>query len=291
MAAWKALPIAASLALAVAGAARANELPPAPALPAAEPAVETFAGFYLRGDAGVGVNAAPALEETGSPFDARTFANTTLSPSALVDLGVGYQFNIWFRVDGALEYRGGARLRSNASLADPASPSLRTAAVDRGDIAAIVGLVNAYVNGPTMMSVTPFVGAGVGFADNRASNFNESSVAFNASGAPEASSGGFSSRSKTSFAWALMAGLDFALTPNLRLEIGYRYLDLGAFATRGANCAVGGLGGSFGVGNCVGGVGQPVASRRTLASNDIRIGLIWTLGEQASPSPAIAARY
>jgi opacity protein-like surface antigen len=290
MAAWKALPIAASLALAAAGAARAGELPPAPALPAAEPAVETFAGFYLRGDVGAAVNVAPSLEETGSTFASRTFADTTLSPSAMVDLGAGYQFNSWFRVDAALEYRGGARLRSDASLADPASPSWRTAAVDRGDIASVVGLVNAYVNGPTIMSLTPFVGAGVGFADTMTSGFGEQGVVFPASGAPIPTGGGFSSRSKTSFAWALMAGVDFALAPNLRLEIGYRYLDLGKFATGGANCAAGAPGGAFGVANCLGVVGSPLASRRTLASNDIRIGLIWTLGEQAS-SPPIAARY
>ena len=34
-------------------------------------------------------------------------------------------------------------------------------------------------------------------------------------------------RSTTNFAWALMAGLDFNVTQNLKLELGYRYLNMG----------------------------------------------------------------
>ena len=44
------------------GAARAVDLPPAPALPAAEASSDAFSGWYLRGDLGAGIEAAPKLD-------------------------------------------------------------------------------------------------------------------------------------------------------------------------------------------------------------------------------------
>ena len=66
--------------------------------------------------------------------------------------------------------------------------------------------------------------------------------------------GYFSNGSKTSFAWALMAGLDFNISPNLRLEMGYRYLNYGSIGTGGSNCLAGAGGGTFSAQNCSGGV-------------------------------------
>ena len=76
-----------------------------------------------------------------------------------------------------------------------------------------------------------------------------------------------------------MAGLDFNVTPNLKLELGYRYLNYGTFTTGGSNCLAGACGGAFSTANCSGGVPNYISSRNALASNDFRIGLIWMLGE------------
>ena len=125
---------AALLIVAGGGLARAVDLPPAPALPAAETTSSAFSGWYLRGDLGVGIETAPNLDpasaaiEAGvppprlSPFAVSSFANTTLTPSGAIDGGVGYVFNSWLRMDATLEYRFGGELRSTYAIGDPAPP-------------------------------------------------------------------------------------------------------------------------------------------------------------------------
>ncbi len=88
-----------------------------------------------------------------------------------------------------------------------------------------------------------------------------------------------------------MAGLDFNVTPNLRLELGYRNLNYGSIKTGASNCLAGAAGGVFSAANCNGGVANYVSSRSTLASNDVRIGLIWLLGAPVPPPAPVVARY
>src|SRR5579872_4144265 len=106
MGSLKALLIAGGVVLAATSIAGAADLlPPAPAMPAA-PAPAEFSGWYLRGDIGMGINMdTPKLTDTpnplvGLPADAFvSFSNPTISGSGLFDVGVGYQFNNWFRAD------------------------------------------------------------------------------------------------------------------------------------------------------------------------------------------------
>jgi opacity protein-like surface antigen len=152
------------------------------------------------------------------------------------------------------------------------------------------GLVNGYVNLGSYWGISPFVGAGVGFADNSVSGFTDQGIA--AAYYFDSPAGGyFSDHSKTSFAWALMAGFDFNINPNLKLEMGYRYLNYGSMETGGSHCLAGVGGGTFSAQNCSGGVSNYLVSRNTLASNDFRIGLIWLLGAPPPPPAPIVTRY
>ena len=93
--------------------------------------------------------------------------------------------------------------------------------------------------------------------------------------------------SKWNFAWALMAGLDFNVTQNLKLELGYRYLDLGKFGSGQMNCLNGtGVGSGFACSE------SPIVSKRDVAYNDFRIGLRWMIGEEQpyAPPPAPLVR-
>lgn len=296
MANLKALAIAVCVAVAVGRLADAADLPsPSPHLVAPAPIAADFGGWYLRGDVGMGINATtPDLQTVPDPLAAgvstgflstqasEAFNNTTLSSSGIIDAGVGYAFNSWFRVDGTLEYRGGAGLQSLATLTDPASPAyggpVQYADFYRGNVTSFVGLINGYASPGTYWGISPFVGAGVGFSDNMVSGFTDQSLVSYYYGS-SAAGGYFSNASKTSFAWALMAGVDVNISPSLKLELGYRYLNYGSIATGGSNCLAGGFGGTFNTQNCSGGVQNRLSSRNTLASNDIRIGLIWMLGE------------
>jgi opacity protein-like surface antigen len=273
-------------------------------------AVAEFGGWYLRGDVGIGVNATtPELQNTPDPIATgvasgflsssatQAFNNSTLSPFGMIDVGAGYQFNPWFRVDGTFEYRGGAGLQSLYSLTDPASPyfrgPLQYGDFYRANVSSFIGLLNGYANLGNWYGISPFVGGGVGLADNNVSGFTDQGLGYADYTSLGPAGGYFSNGSKTSFAWALMAGLDFNISPNLRLEFGYRYLNYGSIGTGGANCLAGNNGGTFSAANCSGGVANYISSRDTLASNDFRLGLIYTLGGPL-PTPAptpIVTRY
>src|SRR5271166_5564912 len=253
------------------GWARAADLPPIPSLPEATSGPAEFGGWYLRGDVGAGVNmTAPELRGAPDPIVAggfivgaapQTSNDTTLSTSGIVDAGAGYQFVNWFRADATIEYRFGAGLHSRFAAAGPATLDgpAQCADFDRGDIASIVGLVNGYASPGAWYGLSPFLGAGAGFADNRTSGFTQHTPL----GAT-----GYANGSRVSFAWALMAGVDYDLMPNLKLELSYRYLSYGSITTGGSNCGV----------YCSAGVANTISSRNRLASSDFRLGLIYFIG-------------
>jgi len=255
----------AAIAAASCGWARAADLPAAPDLPPAAPAEEEFSGWYLRGDVGGGVNAAaPKLEiapgPLASPIATQAVFSPSLSPFGMVDVGAGYQATNWFRADATIEYRFGASLRSGAT--DAWTGSAQTGDAFRADVASFVGLVNGYVAPVDWYGFSPFLGAGIGFADNRLTSVSVSRPGWG---------GGFASGSRISFAWAAMAGVDYDLTATLKLELSYRYLSYGTATTGGADADPG--------------LAGPISSRNRLASNDFRLGLIYLIGE-ASPVAA-----
>lgn len=228
MAKFKALILAGGAFFALARAAVAADLlPPAPALEPLPPAMAEFNGWYLRGDVGIGVNAAtPNLVNTPDPLPiglasgyytgtpTQSFNNSTISASMSFDLGVGYQVNNWLRFDVTGEYRGGAQFQSLYVINDAGNTPGPTQLADfyRGSISSLVGLVNGYVDLGTWYGITPYVGAGVGLARNTLSGMTDQGEVTYAAFGTGPSGGYFSDGSKTNFAWALMTGLDFNVT-------------------------------------------------------------------------------
>ena len=302
MARLKALVLAGGAMLAVSGlvmpnlAVAADLLPPPPALEPAPPmASPDFGGWYLRSDVGMAVsNGTPSMVVSpdpliGAPAGAfNSFYNPTISASSLFDVGVGYQINNWLRMDVTGEYRGGSHFQVLEQVGVP-STSSQFADFYRGNLSSMVGLVNGYVDAGTWYGITPYVGAGVGVARNTLSGVTDTGFAYPGGGAPGSPTGGYlDNGSKTNFAWALMAGLDFNVTQNLKLDIGYRYLNLGKFTSGASHCFNGtGQGGGFSVANC-GGSGYTLASTNNLSSSDFRLGLRWMLGD-STPAPSYAA--
>jgi opacity protein-like surface antigen len=294
MASLKALTLASVAVLALTRFATAADLlPPPPELPP-PPIIQEFSGWYLRGDVGLAVNSwAPSLGISPDPVAAgrasgfldananNSFNNSTLSSSALFDVGVGYQVNNWFRADVTGELRGGGELQSLETLNDFTSIRNNKQFADfyRANTSSAIGLVNAYANLGTWFGVTPFVGAGVGVAYNRLSGFTDTGFSAQSANGIFPTGGYASDHSTTNLAWALMAGLDFNVTQNLKLELGYRYLNYGSFTSGAINCLNGtGQGNGF---NCT----PNTISTKTLASNDVRIGLRWMIGDSYAPPP------
>ncbi len=293
MAKLKALILAGGAVFALARAAAAADLlPPAPALEPLPPAPVEFNGWYLRGDVGIAVNATtPNLVNTPdplpgnySPAATQAFNNTTISSSSLFDVGVGYQFNQWLRGDVTVEYRDGGAFQSLYTLND-STTSTQYAEFYRANTSSLIGLVNAYVDLGTWYGITPFVGAGLGMAHNSLYGMTDQGLVTQGAGGTGGSGGYFGNGTTNNFAWALMAGLDFNVTQNLKLELGYRYLDTGKISSGASSCLNGtGQGSGFSILSC-GGSNNYVSSKNELASNDFRIGLRWMIGEEPAYAP------
>jgi opacity protein-like surface antigen len=292
MASLKALTLASVAVLALASSAFAADLlPPPPNLEPLPPAQSPdFSGWYLRGDIGLAANASSiSLKTSPDPIEAggyvgasEGFSNTSLSSSELADVGVGYQFNHWLRGDITAEYRDGGHFQSLYTLNIPASGT-QYANFYRGDVSSMIGMANLYADVGTWYGITPFVGGGVGLARNTLYGMTDTGQVYTPTfGGP--SGGYFSNGSTTNFAWALMAGLDFNIAPNLKLELGYRYLNYGKVASGPSSCLNGtGQGNGFSVASC-GGSNYTIASDR-LASNDFKLGLIWMINDVPAPPP------
>ena len=294
MGSLKLLAVAGAVMIGAASTAYAGDLPPppmpGPAYDAPLRGTVSGGGLYLRGDIGVGSYTQPNLSvlTNGLPISVPapgSFAivDKSLGSAAFGGVGIGYAINNWFRVDVTGEYRTGARFGAmdEVVFANAASPTgfINQRNGYNGQVSSTVFLANAYVDLGTFCQLgclTPFLGAGVGYANNSFSGVNDTSTQFafdpvtNTFGAPfGATQSVFRSKTKGSLAWALMAGVSYDVSKNVKLEVGYRYLNLGKAET-------GGL------------VGQSSDTLRVanLASHDFRLGMRWMLNGDCCGSPA-----
>ena len=255
-------------------ASAADLLPPPPPIEAPPP--PDFGGWYLRGDVGVGVNQLSDLRSTFNPLvtvPAPMFNQWSIGDSAFAGGGVGYQFNSWFRADLTGEYRTASDYRATQSYSwiwggAPCGIDARCYDTYHAQHSAAVFLANGYFDLGTWYGITPYVGGGLGFAVNWFQNFYDTSIS------PVGGFGYANDVTQTNFAWAAMAGLAYNVTPNLKLELGYRYLDMGKITTNGIVCA--------GVAVC------PYERQSCyLGAHDIRLGFRYMLGGFAPP-PVLA---
>ncbi len=291
MGSLKTLAVAGAVVLGASAVARAGDLPPPP------PPGPVFdaplrgtvsSGLYLRGDIGVGVQTLKNFSQqdvvaAGGRFDRKDeTANVVFG-----GLGVGYRFNNWFRFDVTGELRGtqGFSNGDRFIFSRPAgfgTGGLNQFTIDsqsnryNGNVSTGLGMANAYVDLGTFCALgclTPFLGAGVGFAQHTVRGVTDQGVinsAFYQAGTgtvfltstPTLATA--NSQSRTNFAWALMAGVAYNVTPNVTLEVGYRYLNMGRVES-------GRLQNAFINENYA-----PVRYR-TMDSHDIRIGMRWAL--------------
>ncbi len=279
MGSLKTLALAGVMALGVSAVAKAADFPvaaPPPPPPAPELRGSVGGGWYLRGDIGVGsqgydeldvkLNNAPVIQTAG------VTSFSTISPdrsfAAFAGVGIGYQFNNWFRMDLTGEYRG-ASFTGRDQLSYNFGIPINQTNNYRADVATFVGLVNGYIDLGTWNCLTPYLGAGIGFANHSVNGLTDNGIN-QAVGSPFAnvSYAYGDTGSKTNFAWALMAGVAYDVTSSLKLDIGYRYLNMGDGPTIG-------LAGANGL------LVNPSSSVRfkQIDSHDIRIGMRWNFND------------
>lgn len=301
-------------------AAAADLLPPPPP-PPPPPPIEVGGGFYLRGDVGASIYDRPkyteAYDYTGYSDDNRSFGNK-IGGGGFAGVGVGYQFTPFFRGDVTGEYRYATGLRGSEYYKGPDyDDGLGSYGVNKssGHFDSAVVLANAYFDLGTWYGVTPFVGAGAGYAFNHMSGYGTDSTytspsyaydygnpvyaqgdgchcgapsynyapVYDANGNPvyktQTYQKFYKDKTTGSFAWALHAGLAFNVTDAFKIELAYRYLNMGKAET------------GAGYTSCCGETLKAIKVK-DIEAQDIKIGLRYYLGGiVAAPLPPLMPDY
>jgi opacity protein-like surface antigen len=254
-------------------AAFAADLAIAPSPMYAPPPVEEFGGWYLRGDIGMTNQQMKSLNNPDPNAGLFSSVGMGFDSSTLFDLGVGYRFNNWFRMDVIGQWRGRANFHGSQFTDVFAGVAL----VDNfsGSKSEAVFMANGYVDLGTWWSVTPFIGAGIGTSYNRISGFRDVGMGDTGGVANPISVVYAADNGKWNFAWALHAGLGYRVTPNVTLELGYSYMNLGD-ATTGANSNFAGTA-----------TPQFAWTMKDITSHDLKLGVRWDLETPPVYAPPI----
>lgn len=214
--------------IAPASAADLLAAPPPPVEAVGTPVTELGSGWYLRGDVGYIAYSKPREEvgySQGLPFDAIKLERTISYGG-----GFGYKFNEWLRADVTVDHREDARIRALSS----GTGYVQGYSTDALKLESTTALVNGYIDLGSWWGLTPYVGGGIGVAHNNLHEYSSQVTCItdlcrtNYSQDRVPMPGG----KKTNFAWALMAGTAIDLGMGFKLDVGYRYIQLGENQTK-----------------------------------------------------------
>ncbi len=289
----------------VASAADLRTAPALPPIPVAAPIAEAT-GWYLRGDIGLAYqNMKPEIVDSRFTPTSVGVHEFSMSNPGFLGAGAGYQFNNWLRADITGEYRLEAHYRFEDKYCFGDNGGVPVALVGvgcsvgpafsgqngrnfyTGRISSLVFLANGYVDLGTWSGFTPFLGGGVGFAQHKFSNLIDTGISDNFNlGAYTGTSGAsptrFPDKTKTNFAWALMAGVGYDLSQNAKLEFGYRYLNMG----KGSQSL-----------SCGGSTCGDAMNYKDIDAHEFKVGLRWLLGGPAlapmayPPEPRVVTKF
>lgn len=212
----------------------------------------TSSGWYLRGDIGVGITSNANFQFLQNPLNNSNFAiqHASMGDTTFFGAGVGYEFNNWLRFDVTGEYRTKSAFNAFGIYTLGGGTFIDTY---QGFLRSTVFLANGYIDLGTWNCLTPFIGAGVGAAYNTFSDLVDIGV-------PTAGSGIGRNSSNFNLAWALHAGISYAVTQNFSVELAYRYLNYGSVTDTI---------------DCNGGCNPDSYKLKSLTSNDLMLGVRW----------------
>jgi opacity protein-like surface antigen len=253
--------------------------PPAP-VPVETPCCAS--GWYLRGDVGMEVDKrADVFQIDVATAPGGAFVDHSLNNTAFAGVGAGYRVNGYFRADVTAEFRGSHGFSAidrydfdcdaagfNFGSCSQGGKITRNN-IWNGTLTSQVYLANAYFDLCNCGNLTPFVGAGAGFAHHRMhgiTDFDPSDFG----GGGHAADG-----TNTSFAWAVQAGLGYQITPHLTLEMAYRYLNMGDARSGGLNCLPNGCqtGGAF--------------ELKNISAQEVKLGMRWQFSGLGGAAAAV----
>jgi opacity protein-like surface antigen len=244
---------------------------PPPGYAPPPPVVDEFGGWYLRGDVGLTQQKVKSLFNVlyETPGTSVETIGAGFSGAALFGLGVGYQFNSWFRADITGEYRAKADIHGLDIVNFNGIP----VGTDeyRGTKEEWLALVNLYADLGTWWCITPFIGVGVGGAKITIGSFTDVNT-------PTGGVAFADDKSKFNFAYALHAGLGYKVSNNLTMELAYRYVHLGDA-----------LSGDLRTFDGTNAINNPMHFKG-ISSHDVKLGVRWTCCEPEPPVEPVLMR-
>jgi opacity protein-like surface antigen len=231
----------AGAAMAMSGAlARAADMPGYPPPPLPQPEyrprlIDPSTGWYLRGDIGAYWGQLTGAQSV-APFSDPT--DSSLGKGMTGGLGVGIKTS-WLRTDVTIDYASPVKYQGTVAASGDTTAKIQ----------ATTALVNGYLDLGSWYRVSPYIGAGAGVAYTRVFDY--------AGPAPPLT--GDTSNKQWNFAWAGMAGIAFAISHNLMMDVGYRYLNIGDVKT--GSDALGAM------------------TFKNVSAHEARVGLRWSFDE------------
>jgi opacity protein-like surface antigen len=193
---------------------------------------DTTPTWYLRADLGYRTTSiGKAYSTAGFP----ELTSNSMDGRFWGGIGGGFKFD-QFRTDLTVDFSSEAAY-SGAGGTDRATAQIQSS----------TALANLYYDIGTLFGITPYIGAGVGVAYTKVSNYQSTTV-------PPLTV--TDSNGNYSFAWALMAGASYQFMPRVSVDLGYRFLD------QGAAVSASDLSGQL--------------TLKPLQSHEMRIGIRWT---------------
>jgi opacity protein-like surface antigen len=235
---------------------------------------------YIRIDAGLGWFDDASFYQADVHDNGGSFVEQEIGKQGSISIGLGRQLRSWLRVDLTGEYRVQADIKGYDNLTGTLTTGEYLQANTRynGELSAFVGMANIYADLGRFGRITPYVGAGAGFSRVEVSNLNTytvGSLSDPATGAylRETSEAYSANNSEWNFAWALMAGFAMDWREGTKLDVGYRYIDLGSGTAGASDLLI-----------CVcGTIGQQL-ELSDLTAHEMRVGLRIPLGHREEPA-------
>ena len=221
--------------------------------------VKPFGGWYIRGDVnydfvkgdrfkrrgdllgGSKFGGQPATPLPGGPFsDPVGGLDPHYDDMYSVGVGIGGHLGQYLRADITADYLfdGGFETKSDfggcGTVVAPGAVAGCGSDTFAADMEAILVMANAYVDFGTYAGITPYVGAGIGFAHIDYSDIVQTGcvdptvVAGGATGTAcgtgfETATAGYDGDSSLRLAWSLAAGASYDINHTVSIDGGYRY--------------------------------------------------------------------